>query len=144
MSKQFQDIDSVATEIMTIVGNLAANKIANLGGDMLSLLVLKLAAYKAFLGGHVAELRLTRDAADMAYIKARETAYMKHRKDGENVADSQAKRRIDAEDDYNAYIDAAYQYERIHNLHNDCRDMVEAMRSRLIHLQGERRDSNIT
>jgi len=134
--------EEVVSEILKVSRRLQKTVTSDLDGDQLSRIALKLASYKVTLGGFVAEARLSRDEAEAQYLHTREQSYKTHRAEGKAIGDSDNLKRIESEEEYQAYIKASYNFERLRNLHNDCHDMIDSVRSRLIHLLGERGDQN--
>lgn len=137
-----EDVSEVVKAILKVNSMLKDEVVSQLDGDTLSVLAVKLASYKAYLGGYVADYRLVRDQTEAEYFHVRETAYKRLRDAGSGVTDAESQRRLEAEDARKAYIDSNYKFERLNILHGDCRDMIDAIKSRLIHLQTEAKEAN--
>jgi len=136
-------VDSLVKEILTVVRTLSETELSNLSGDTLSRLAVKLASYKASLGEHVAEARNRVWEAEASYDLVRAESYSQLRDDGKGSTDASELKRIDAHDAFVALNEAKYNYERISTLHSDCHDLIDGIKSRLIHLQSERRESSV-
>ena len=128
------DIEKVVTEILKIRQELAAG---NTHGEDLSEKALQLAAYKATLGGYVANVRFQRDdlASKLDHLRAKQ--YLKHR-NNLSIKDAEQNAKIDCQEMQLELNQASYNFERLRNLHNDSHDMLDSIKSRLIHLLQER------
>lgn len=132
--------DKLIQEISEIVTTLSEQNMGNLSGDTLSRVVLKLASYKATLGELVAEAHKAVWDAEAEYHRVRATAYKALRDEGRGSTDADELKRLEAHDSFVAWNQAKYNYERISNLHSDCHDLIDGIKSRLIGLHQEAKD----
>lgn len=137
------NVDELVREILNIVRTLSEQNMGDLSGDTLSRLALKIASYKASLGEHVAEARNRVWEAEAKYDLVRAESYKKLRDEGRGSTDAGELKRIDTHEVFVAWNTAKYNYERISKLHTDCHDLIDGIKSRLIHLQSEGRESNV-
>lgn len=137
-------VDELVKEVLSIVRTLSEQNISDLSGDTLSRLAVKLASYKASLGEHVADARNEAWEAEAKYALGRAEAYKILRDDGKGSTDSDELKRIGSHESFVAWNKARYNYERISILHRDCHDLIDGIKSRLIHLQSEARETNVS
>lgn len=138
------EADKLVKEILEIVNTLNEHGVSDLSGDTLSRIVLKLASYKASLGEHVAEARRLAWDAEAAYVRNRAEAYKSLRESGKGATDADELKRLESHDFLVAWNTAKYNYERISNLHNDCHDLIDGIKSRLIGLHTEAKEVNVS
>lgn len=134
--------DALVKEIFTIVNVLSEQDMGSLSGDTLSRLAVKLASYKASLGEHVASAERLALDAEAAYKLARATEYQRLRDTGKGSTDSNELKVIGSHDSYLAWNKAKEQSILIKTLNQNCHDLIDGIKSRLINLQAERSDSN--
>lgn len=135
--------DKVVEEIYEIVRVLGEQDISELSGDTLSRLAVKLAAYKALLGEYVGTARRVEDDAEANYQLARAKAYKTLREEGKGSTDSDELKRIGANMAFLEWNEAKENRNRITQLSIDCHDLIDGIKSRLIHLQTERSESHV-
>lgn len=136
------DSDKLVKEILTIVNALNERDISSLSGDTLSRLAVKLASYKASLGEHVAHAKQLSWDAEAEYYRVRAEAYQRLRDDGKGSTDSEELKRLDAHESFVAWNKARHNEALINTLSRDCHDLIDGIKSRLIHLQAEAHESN--
>lgn len=134
--------DKLVKEIIHVIQTLNEHDIESLSGDTLSRLVVKLASYKAGLGEHVAEAKKLAWDAEADYNLAKAESYQSLRESGMNSTDSKETKSIGAHESFVRMNKSKYQAELISNLHKDCHDLIDGIKSRLIHLQAEAKESN--
>jgi hypothetical protein len=135
--------DELVDEIYTIIHTLSAQDMGDLSGDTLSRIAVKLASYKASLGEYVAEAKKLSWDAEADYQKSRAEAYQKLREDGKGATDADELKRKEAYESQKAWNKARLNAERISQLSLDCHDLIDSIKSRLIHLQTERTEGNV-
>lgn len=135
--------DELVKEILEVVNTLREQDTASLSGDTLSRLAVKLASYKASLGEYVADTRKLVWDAEAEYYKARAEGYQSIRDEGKGSTDAEELKRLKAHDFFIAWNKAKYNEALINTLHKDCHDLIDGIKSRLIHLQGERGESRV-
>lgn len=136
--------DELVKEILVVVNTLREQETGNLSGDTLSRLAVKLASYKASLGEYVADVKQLTNDAEAEYYRARATGYKKLRDEGTNSTDSEELKRLEAHDSFMAWNKAKHNEALITTLHRDCHDLIDGIKSRLIHLQFERGEANVS
>lgn len=135
--------DKLVEEIYIIVHTLSTQNMGALSGDTLSRLAVKLASYKASLGEYVANAQRVEWDAKAAYDKERSEAYQKLRDEGKGSTDAEELKRGASYDAYLALNEAKYQSARLSQLSMDCHDLIQGLKSRLIHLQTEKGESDV-
>lgn len=114
------------------------------GGDVLSYTALKLAAMKAYLLDvkEVAQAEMLDAEIEMETQKG--LAYLKMKEEHNATAASDAKNTVE---DYIAskrvYASAKVFYDKLRSVTADSHDLIESIRSRVIDLQGSRKDESI-
>lgn len=135
--------DELVKEIFTIVNKLSEQDMGTLSGDTLSRLAVKLASYKASLGEHVAAAERLALDAEAEYKVARAKEYKRLRDDGKGSTDSDELKVIGAHASHLAWNKAREQSVLIKTLNQNCHDLIDGIKSRLINLQSERSDSSV-
>lgn len=135
--------DVLVREIFTIVNKLSEQDMGSLSGDTLSRLAVKLASYKASLGEHVAAAEKAAWDAEAEYKKARAEEYQRLRAEGKGSTDSDELKGIGSHDSHLAWNKAREQAVLIKTLNQNCHDLIDGIKSRLINLQTERGESNV-
>lgn len=135
--------DTLVKEIFTIVNTLSEQDMSSLSGDTLSRLAVKLASYKASLGEHVAQAERLALDAEAEYKLARAKEYQKLRDGGKGSTDSDELKAIGSHDSYLAWNKAKQQSVLIKTLNQNCHDLIDGIKSRLINLQSERGAQNV-
>lgn len=135
--------DELVKEIFNIVNTLSEQDMGSLSGDTLSRLAVKLASYKASLGEHVADAEKSALDAEAEYKLARANEYKRLRDSGKGSTDSDELKTIGSHDSYLAWNTAKRQSVLIKTLNQNCHDLIDGIKSRLINLQGERSESKV-
>lgn len=134
--------DELVKEIFTVINTLREHDMGGLSGDTLSRLAVKLASYKASLGEYVADVRKLTWDAEAEYYRVRSESYKALREAGKGSTDAEELKRLDSHEAFVAWNKAKYNEALITTLHRDCHDLIDGIKSRLIHLQAEGKDSN--
>lgn len=135
--------DELVNEILQVIHTLREHDMGSLSGDTLSRLAVKLASYKASLGEHVAVAKKLAWDAEAEYKRVRAEEYQRLRNDGKGSTDSEELKRLGSQEAFLAWNKAKYEESLINTLHNDCHDLIDGIKSRLIHLQSEMKESNV-
>jgi len=135
--------DELVKEILQVVNILREQDMGSLSGDTLSRLAVKLASYKASLGEHVAAAKKLAWDAEAEYYAARATEYDRLRNDGKGSTDAEELKRLGSQESFLAWNRAKHNEALINTLHKDCHDLIDGIKSRLIHLQSEMKESNV-
>lgn len=136
--------DELVKEILKIVKTLSEQSMGDLSGDTLSRLVLKLASYKASLGEPVSEAFKDALDAEAAYYAARAVEYQKLRDSGKGSTDAGELKHIGTQKSFLDWNEAKYRHKRLAQLSTDCHDLIDSIRGRLILLQQERGELNVS
>lgn len=134
-------VDELVKEILTVVNTLREQDMGSLSGDTLSRLAVKLASYKASLGEYVADVKQLALDAEAKYYAVRAKEYQRLRDEGKGSTDSEELKRIGSQEAFLAWNKAKHQDTLITTLHRDCHDLIDGIKSRLIHLQEEQKES---
>lgn len=134
--------DELVKEILGIVKTLNAHDMSSLSGDTLSRLAVKLASYKASLGEFVADARKLAWDAEAEYYRNRAETYQSLRDEGKGSTDAEELKRLGSQESFLAWNKAKHNEALISNLYRDCHDLIDGIKSRLIHLQSEGKESN--
>lgn len=135
--------DELVKEILTVVNTLREQDMGSLSGDTLSRLAVKLASYKASLGEYVADVKQLALDAESEYYAVRAKEYQRLRDEGKGSTDAEELKRIGSQEAFLAWNKAKYNDTLITTLHRDCHDLIDGIKSRLIHLQSEMKESNV-
>lgn len=135
--------DELVKEVLSIVHTLSERDMGSLSGDTLSRLAVKLASYKASLGEYVADAKQLAWDAEAEYYRVRAQSYQSLRDEGRGSTDADELKRLDSHESFVAWNKARKQEVLITNLSKDCHDLIDGIKSRLIHLQGERAEANL-
>lgn len=135
--------DELVKEILTVVNTLREQEMSSLSGDTLSRLAVKLASYKASLGEYVADAKKFAWDAEAEYYRVRAVAYQRLRDEGKGSTDSEELKRLDSQESFLAWNKAKHNEALISTLHRDCHDLIDGIKSRLIQLQSEMKESSV-
>lgn len=136
--------DKLVTDIVAIVNTLGEQDMDSLSGDTLSRLAVKIASYKASLGVHVADAKQAVWEAEAEYQKARAEGFKHYRDEGKSATDAAELKHLFAHDKLVSLNEAKYTAERVTRLSVDCHDLIDGLKSRLISIQTERSESNVS
>lgn len=134
--------DELVKEIFKVVNLIREQDTSSLSGDTLSRLAVKLASYKASLGEYVAEAKKIAWDAEAEYYRVRAMEYQKLRDDGKGSTDAEELKRLGSHESFMAWNKAKHNEALISTLSRDCHDLIDGIKSRLIHLQTEVKESN--
>lgn len=135
--------DELVKEILTVINTLREQDMGTLSGDTLSRLAVKLASYKASLGEYVADVKKLTLDAEAEYYAVRAKEYQRLRDKGKGSTDAEELKRIGSREAFLAWNKAKYNDTLITTLHRDCHDLIDGIKSRLIHLQEESKESRV-
>lgn len=135
--------NELVEEILHVINLLREQDTSSLSGDTLSRLAVKLASYKASLGEHVADVKKVALDAEAEYYRVRSEQYQLLRDEGKGATDADELKRLKSHDYLMAWNKAKYNESLIVNLHKDCHDLIDGIKSRLIHLQFEKDESKV-
>lgn len=130
-------------EILEIVNTLSKQDMGSLSGDTLSRLAVKLASYKASLGEYVSYAKEATWKAEADYRRGRAEEYKRLRDDGKGSTDADELKGLGAHELFVAWNKAKSNQDKLQSLSIDCHDLIDALKSRLIHLQTERGESDV-
>lgn len=134
---QNQIIEALEAEIQ----KLNANPIDEFSGDTLTRIGVRLAAYKAGLGTYVSNAKAESLRADKAYSEAKARGYQKLRSDGKTQGDAEQLRVLEASAEYDVLIAAKQTEDKLVGLSYNISDLIDAVKSRVIHQQMELKES---
>lgn len=134
---QNQIIEALEAEIQ----KLNEHAIDEFSGDTLTRIGVRLAAYKAGLGSYVANAKAEALRADKAFTEAKANGYLKLRNDGKTQGDAEQLRVLEASAEYDALITAKQAEDKLVGLSYNISDLIDAVKSRVIHQQMELKES---
>lgn len=116
----------------------------NFSGDTLSRIAVRLASYKAGMGKYVTSSKKDTWIAEKVLKEAKAREYMRLRKE-EKMSASDAKEMciLGVEKEYDLYIKYQDISDRISMLSYNVHDLIDSIKSRLIHQQMEKSESNV-
>lgn len=123
------------------ISKLNEHPIDEFSGDTLSRIGVRLASYKAGLGNYVASAKAESWRAEKALAEAKANGYKKLRAEGKTQGDAEQQRILEASDEYDAFIKAKEVEDRLVGLSYNISDLIDAIKSRLIHQQMELKES---
>lgn len=130
---QEQIIEALEAEIR----KLNEHAIDEFTGDTLTRVGVRLASYKAGLGSHVADAKARSWRAEKAFAEAKANGYKKLRDDGKSQGDAEQLRVLEASAEYDELIIAKELEDRLVGLSYNISDLIDAVKSRVIHQQME-------
>lgn len=130
---QNQIIDALEAEIQ----KLNQYAIDEFSGDTLTRIGVRLAAYKAGLGNYVANAKSESLKAEKAFTEAKARGYLKLRDEGKTQGDAEQLRYLEASAEHEAHIAAKEIEDRLVGLSYNISDLIDAVKSRVIHQQME-------
>lgn len=136
--------DKLIEALNAEVSKLNEHPIDEFSGDTLSRIGVRLAAYKAGLGDYVSNAKAESWRAEKALAEAKANGYRKLREQGMSQGDAEQSRILEATAEYDAYIEAKKQEDKLVGLSYNISDLIDAVKSRLIHQQMELKESAIT
>lgn len=130
-------IEALEAEIQ----KLNEQPIDEFSGDTLTRIGVRLAAYKAGLGSYVSNAKADSLIAEKAFSEAKARGYMKLRDGGKSQGDAEQLRVLEASAEYNAFIEAKRTEDKLVGLSYNISDLIDAVKSRVIHQQMELKES---
>lgn len=134
---QNQIIEALEAEIQ----KLNEHAIDEFSGDTLTRIGVRLASYKAGLGNYVANAKAESMRAEKAFTEAKALGYQKLRNDGKTQGDAEQLRYLEASAENEAFITAKEAEDRLVGLSYNISDLIDAVKSRVIHQQMELKES---
>ena len=130
-------IEALNTEI----GKLNEQPIDEFSGDTLSRIGVRLSSYKAGLGKHVSEAKAEAWRAEKALAEAKANGYQQMRNDGVSQGDAKETRITLVAEQYSDWIEKKKIEDQLVGLSFNISDVIDSIKSRLIHLQMELKES---
>lgn len=134
---QNQIIEALEAEIQ----KLNEHAIDEFSGDTLTRIGVRLASYKAGLGNYVANAKAESMRAEKSFTEAKALGYQKLRNDGKTQGDAEQLRYLEASAENEAFIAAKEAEDRLVGLSYNISDLIDAVKSRVIHQQMELKES---
>lgn len=128
------------TELITILNEY---KIDTFNADTLSGIAIKLASLKAGLGEYVDQYYRAMKVAENRLSVAKSGAYGKLREEGQSQGDAKELRNSEIRAEMEALSEAEAMYEKLKTLSYNVHDIIDSIKSRIIHQQMDRRDSDV-
>lgn len=132
-----KDPDRIINAITVEIRKLNEHDISEFSGDTLSKIGIRLAAYKAGLGEYVNASKKASWLAEKAFEEAKSNGYKRLREQGMTQKDAEFQRKLEASKEYQAMIDAKVVEDGMVGLSFNISDIIDAIKSRLIHAQME-------
>lgn len=138
-------VNELVSEILTIIDKVNEIDIADMSGDTLSRLAVRLASYKAGLGAYVAQAHREARQAEADYYEVRAEEYKRLREEeGRGSGDADELKRLGpTKEALDAWNEAQYRADKLSQLSINIHDIIESVKTRIIGLQAERRESNV-
>lgn len=130
---QEQIIQALEVEIR----RLNEYNIDEFNGDTLTRIGVRLASYKAGLGSYVANAKAESWKAEKNFAEAKANGYLRLRDEGKSQGDAEQLRILEAKAEYEALISAKEVEDRLVGLSYNISDLIDAVKSRVIHQQME-------
>ena len=141
--KPSKQIDEVVAAVMDILNKIDQASIQNIGGDKLTEIAIRLAQYKAYLGGEVAELDYSLKMMEAVREGVWTDNYSEAKKTEEKMTDKMACSLADTatREQKMEGIELGRKFNKIKNLRQDIGDLITVLQSRIGHLKSEKIDS---
>lgn len=123
------------------VKKLNEHPLDSFSGDTLSRVCVRLASYKAGLGAYVSDARGATWRAEKALAEAKANGYQKLRDEGKSQGDADSLRYTQCQYEYDTWIRAKELEDRLVGMSLNIHDLIDAIKSRLIHMQMELKES---
>jgi hypothetical protein len=133
-------LDELVTELRQYLGALNVKHMADLDGDQISRLAVKLASLNSTLGTYVAQAERDADQAEMVYELAREKVYTEARKAGKSGMDAESLKRTQAIKEREHWLKLKHNHRVLSLMRRDVQSLVDSLRSRLGWLKAEAHD----
>lgn len=125
------------------IAKLNLHPLDEYSGDTLSRVAVRLASYKAGLGRHVTMAKKVVWLAEKDFSLAKANGFKKLKDNKVNSTDSKELKILEAVPEYEALIEAQELEDGLITLSYNVHDLIDAIKSRLINLQMEIRESNV-
>lgn len=135
------DADKLIGLLTDEVKKLNEHPLDTYTGDTLSRVCVRLASYKAGLGQYVSDSKNDTWRAEKALAEAKANGYQSLRDEGKTQGDAESLKYTRCSDEYEAWIQAKTMEDRLVGLSLNIHDLIDSIKSRLIHLQMEIKES---
>lgn len=129
--------EEIVNKITEQVELLNQHELDSLSGDTLSRIAVKLAAYKAGLGKHLALAKKATWIAEKNLKVAKAEAYKELRREKYGSGDAKEMKTLEVQKEMNELIEAQVMEDSISTLSYNVHDLIDSIKSRLINLQME-------
>lgn len=135
--QQEKIIEALEAEIR----NLNQYSVEDFTGDSLTRIGVKLACYKAGLGHYVSNAKADALLAEKQYTEAKALGYKRLREQGSTQGDAEQLRVLEASKEYDQLIKAKSNEDRLVGLSYNISNLIDAVKSRVIHQQMELKEA---
>lgn len=135
--------EHVITAITEQIDLLNEQSLDDFSGDVLSRIGVRLASYKAGLGKYSTQAKKAVWVAEKNFSEAKAKGIMKLKSEGVNSTDAKELRILEAQEEYQELIDAQELEDRITTLSYNVHDLIDSIKSRIINVQMELRESQV-
>jgi hypothetical protein len=135
--------EEVITKITEQIVILNRQPLEDFSGDTLSRVAVKLASYKAGLGSYSSEAKKASWVAEKNFREKKANEFKRLRDSGSSATDANELKLIYAGNEYNAFIEAQELEDKITTLSFNVHDLIDAIKSRVINVQMEARESQV-
>src|SRR6218665_1369156 len=135
--------ETIIEALTAEIAKLNEHPIDEFSGDTLSKVGVRLASYKAGLGSYVAEAKAASWRGEKAYIEAKAEGYKTLRAGGKTQGEAEQLRYLEASEQYEDWIVAKEIEDKLVGLSYNISDLIDAIKSRLIQIQMEMKESTI-
>jgi len=133
--------EELAELLVIEIGKLNQHKIEDYTGDTLSRVCVRLASYKAGLGAYVTEAKAASWDAERKLADKKARGYQELRDEGKTQGDAESLKITKCQQEYIEYIEAKKLEDKLVGLSLNIHDLIDAIKSRLIFLQMELKES---
>lgn len=139
------DVELIIELLQTEISKLNNNSIDEFSSDTLSKIGIRLASYKAGLGNYVASAKAETWKAEKSLSELKATVYQELRDSGKSQRDAEMTRGLDPRimEASDKYCSVKETEDRLVGLSYNISDLIDAIKSRLIHQQMELKESNV-
>jgi hypothetical protein len=135
------DPDDIIDALTAEISKLNEHPIDEFSGDTLSRIGVRLASYKAGLGNYVSSAKADSWRAEKALAEAKSNGYKKLRAEGKTQGDAEQLRTLETTEEYEQWVIAKEREDRLVGLSYNISDLIDAIKSRLIHQQMELKEN---
>lgn len=133
--------DELVGLLVEEISKLNEHPIDSYSGDTLSRVCVRLASYKAGLGTYVSSARGDTWRAEKALAEAKANGYQMLRDEGRSQGDADSLKATKCQDEYDNWIRAKELEDRLVGMSLNIHDLIDAIKSRLIYMQMELKES---